>query len=189
MAAGDSKVSIANIGLSALGEDPIADINQGQKRAICMKGAFDRVLRALLEKHPWRFAKKLAQLAANPVAPAFGYGNAFDLPDDFVRMYDEIDDGEDWEIVGGQLMTDGGGPLNIVYIAFIQDPTKFPPLFCMMLGLELASDQCEAITQSDAKQAKVDKRLSDVRAEAFTSSAQQANPREWDDDILLRSRH
>lgn len=190
MAASDSRVSIINLGLAALGEDPISDIDAPYKRAIQMKAAYDRVLRQALESHPWRFAKKLAQLAANATPPAFGYGAAYDLPSDFVRMYDDVDDSDlDWEVVGNQLMTDAGGPLNIVYIYNHTDPTKYPPLFMTVLGLMLASDQCEAITQSDAKQARVDKRLSDVLAEAKTSSAQQANPREWDDDILLRSRN
>lgn len=190
MASGDSEVSIVNIGLAALGEDPISDINSPYNRAIKMKAAYHRVRRKVLEERPWRFAKKLEQLAASATPPAFGYGNAFDLPADFVRMYDEVDDSEqDWEVVGNQVMTNAGGPLNIVYIFDHTDPTKYPPLFCTLLGLELASDQCEAITQSDAKQAKIDRRLSETKAAASTSSAQQANPREWDDDILLRSRN
>lgn len=190
MSAGDSKVSIINIGLAALGEDPISDVNAPYNRAIKMNAAYDRVRRQALESHPWRFAKKLAQLAANATAPAFGYGAAYDLPADFVRMFDDADDGEqDWEVVGNQVMTDAGGPLNVVYIFDQTDPTKYPPLFCTVLGLMLASDQCEAITQSDSKQTKVDARLSAIMAQAKTSSAQQANPREWDADILLDSRN
>jgi hypothetical protein len=189
MASGDSQISVINIGLSAIGEDPITDINAPYKRAIGMKGAFDRVRRQALEMHPWRFAKTLAQLSASATPPPFGYGNAFDLPADHVRPFDDVDDSrQDWEIVGNQLMTDAGGPLNYVYVRDHRDVTQWPPLFCTLLGQMLGADQCEYITQSAEKQTKVDSKVSETLALARNSSAQASNPREFDDDILLRSR-
>lgn len=192
MAAGDSILEIVNIGLAALGEDPITDIDAPYKRAIGMKGAYDRVRRATLEAHPWRFAKKMDNLSSSASSPApegFGYANAFDLPADFIRPFDKKDDNQnDWEVVGNQILSDAGAPLRLVYIYDHADPTKYPPLFCKVLGLELALDQCVFITGSTERLTTVRQLRADALPDARTVSAQSASPRELDGDILLRSR-
>jgi hypothetical protein len=191
MAASDSKVTICNIGLLALGVDLITDINAPYRRAIICLNSFDRIRRECLEGAPWRFAKRQAQLAASTIKPAFQYDTAFDLPGDYVCMYeDDPNNGVtyNWEVFGNQLMSNAGVPCNIIYIYDCQDPKLFPPLFCRVLGLEIAVQNALALTQDSAKRQEAKTALSDAWAQARTRSAQQAMPDEWGGDVLLRSR-
>lgn len=188
MAVGDSIVSIVNTGLIALGEDPITDIAQNVKSAIVMKASYDPARRHLLGLHPWRFAKKLANLAANATAPSFKYANAFDLPSDFIRMYtDEDESRPDWEVMGGQILSDDTPPLQIVYVWNLTDPNRFSAQFSYVLGLELAVRCARALTGDAPSQTLILQRDSALST-ARTSSAQQASAAEWDGDVLLAAR-
>jgi hypothetical protein len=191
MAAGDSQVSICNIGLLALGVDLISDINAPQRRAIVCLNSWDRVRREVLEAAPWRFALKQAQLPANVNTPPFGYEAAFDLPGDFISMYMDDEDQDTswkWEIVGNQLFSNSGAPVNVYYVRDVSDPKLFPPLFCRVLGLEIAVQNALALTQDTKKRDEAKVALSEAWAIARTRSAQQALPSEWGGDILLRAR-
>ena len=191
MAGGDSQVSICNIGLLALGVDLISDINAPQRRAIVCLNSWDRVRREVLEAAPWRFALKQAQLAADVNQPAFGYEAAYDLPGDFITMYMDDEDQDisyKWEILGNKLMSNAGAPVNIYYVSDIHDPQFFPPLFCRVLGLEIAVQNALALTQDTKKRDEAKAALSEAWAIARTRSAQQALPTEWGGDILLRAR-
>lgn len=189
MAQGDSIVSISNICLVELGEDLIVDINQNVKRAIYCKQRYDDVRRGVMREHPWNCNKKQAQLAAATVPPLFGYGNAFQLPGDFLRFYKIADNDEaQWEIVGTMLYTDETAPLNIVYHYDLQDPTQFDALLTQTIGLSLAVALAVPLTQSEARGDRAAKKLQDRLDTARLISSQENSPREWDEDIWLRSR-
>jgi hypothetical protein len=191
MAKGDSQASICNIGLLALGVDLITDINAPQRRAIICLNSWDRVRREVLEAAPWRFALAQAQLAASTITPPFGYEAAYDLPGDFLTMYmddENADIAYKWEILGDQLLSNAGSPVNIYYIRDIADVKLLPPLFCRVLGLEIAVQNAIALTQDTKKREEAKQALSEAWTLARTRSAQQALPLEWGGDILLRSR-
>jgi|SRR5215471_4751042 len=191
MAAGDSQVSICNIGLLALGVDLISDINAPQRRAIICLNSFGRIRREVLEAAPWRFAMRQAQLPASVNQPPFGYNGAYDLPGDFLTIYTDDEDSDiayKWEIIGSQLLSNAGAPVNIYYISDVSDPKSFPPLFCRVLGLEIAVQNALALTQDTKKREEAKQALSEAWAQARTRSAQQALPTEWGGDILLRAR-
>lgn len=183
-------VSICNIGLIALGEDPIADMDEPYKTAILMKASYDRVRREVLEAFPWRCAKKQARLAASVSnKPVFGWDNAFELPADFVRMFQEQNASEpQWEVVGNLIFANTAAPFDCVYVCDLDDTTKMSPLLRRMIGLTLASELCEPFTQSTEKQRKIDAKLEAARAMAVTSSSQQASSEAWDIDVLLEAR-
>lgn len=189
MAAGDSIVGICNIGLIALGEDPIISLSDNRKAAILCSARYDQVRRATLASHPWGCTKKQIQLASSTTAPLFTYANAYPLPADFLRMIDMPENDEAvWEVVGNVLMTDEGAPLDIIYGCDLQDPTRFEPLLVEALGFALAAVLARPLKQSsDLKQemeGELDRRMSIARL----VSSQADSPREWDEDIWLRRR-
>src|SRR4051812_40773418 len=135
MAAGDSVVSICNIGLVALGEPPIVSLDDNRKAAIFCKARYDQVRREILAAHVWNFARKQARLAADLVAPLFDWTTAFPLPADFIRIYRLVKEPPAaFEVQGHALLCNETAPLNIVYIRDIDDPTKFDPIFTAALG-------------------------------------------------------
>jgi len=187
----DSIVDICNKALIELGEEPILSVfpPDANKRAQLCSIKYDCARQGLLEAANWVCARARAQLAADPVAPAFGYAYAYPLPADFIRMV-EIDDDEDWswEIEGRRLLTDFDPPANIIYICDLTDTTVMTPMFRDALALELASDLCMTLTQSTDKLAQIERKVADVRGRAQSASAQQDSPCEWDVDIWLRAR-
>jgi hypothetical protein len=194
MPAGQSIVGIANIALFELGEDPIASLADPNKRALACQARYDDVRLATLADAPWNCAKKLAQLAASPDVPPFGYANQYPLPADFVRMLRVADqdglglgDGR-WEVLGPMLMSDLGAPLNTLYIFDLQDPTRFDPKLAQTIGYALALEIAPGIVRDDSRIARIQQKYATRISEAKTISSQQNAPREWDADVLLRSR-
>lgn len=189
MAAGDSIVSICNIGLIELGEDPIAALTDRRKAAILANARYDQVRRSILRSAPWNCAKKQAQLAASTTPPAFTYANAYPTPADFIRMFDlPENDQAVWEVIGNTICTDEGSPLDTLYIFDLVDPTRFDPLLAESIGYAMGAALAVPLKQS--KQARNDL-LSIVEgklAAARLAASQENSPKEWDVDVWLRQR-
>jgi hypothetical protein len=189
MAAGDSSVSICNLALIAIGEDPITSLNDARKAAILCQALYDPTRREVLEMQPWKFAKKQAQLAASTTAPLFTYDNAFPLPADFIRMYDEPEeDNPEYEIMGSMMYSNDDSPFDMLYIFDNQDPTMFSPLFVQTLAMALGAKLAQPITQSIDKENEMAGKFQNYLDSAALVNSQQESARELDDDVLLRSR-
>lgn len=195
MSLGDSVVSICNIGMTALGEDLIANVfpPDNTKRAILCAQHYDETRRAVLRSFPWGCAKKYAQPAASATAPLFGYDNAFPLPADFIRALPLVDaDGDPlelpYEIVGRAMLTDADSPINLPYIYDLQDPTQFDPLLVQALGHGVAAMIAKSLGQSEAKRDKMLQIVEGNLESARLASSQEGSTPEWDVDVLLRAR-
>jgi hypothetical protein len=189
MAAGDSIVSICNIALIELGEDPIVDLAQNVKPAILCRARYDDVRRGVLRASLWSCNTAYAQLAASPTPPPFGWSQSYPLPADFLRMI-KIWDNSDakWEVVGRNLYTNEGAPLNVVYGTDLQDPSVMDPLLVQTIGYTLALDLCHPITNSNDIFDRVAKKMEGKLDIGRLTTSQENSPREWDEDVWLRSR-
>lgn len=189
MAAGDSATSICNIGLIELGEPPLVSLQDNRKAALICNARYDQIRREILQAYIWNEAKKQAVLAASPVAPLFTYGNAYPLPGDFIRMVDLPDNDQAvWEVMSGQLLTDEGAPLHVLYGWDLQDPTKFSPLLSTVIGLAIGVDLCKPLTGSLAERDRLLNMIQGKLETARLANAQQNSSREWDVDVWLRHR-
>ena len=197
MAAGDSPTSIANLALALLSEDPIGNIDppDNNKRGRLARQFYDPARRAMLAAAPWREAKRQAQLAAATTAPAFTYGRAYPVPADFIRWYDLPEDGgTDWEMmnlagVGLCVVTDAGPALDVTYVMDLDDCTLMSPLLVMALASEIGTLMALPLARDMSLKAACEAQRDRYLSLARSVSAQQANPREWDTDVLLRSRY
>jgi hypothetical protein len=189
MAAGDSIVSICNMALIAIGEDPITSLSDARKAAILCAQLYDPTRRELLEMQDWKFAKAQASLAASLTPPLFTYANAFPLPADFIRMWDEPEEeSPDYEIMGGNMLSNDDSPFNMLYVFDCQDPTQFSPLFVQALATLLGAKLAQPITQNIDKENELAGKFQNYLDSAALSNSQQESSREFDDDIWLRSR-
>jgi hypothetical protein len=194
MPAGQSIVGICNIGLIALGEDPITALTDPTKRAILCSARYNDVRQAAIRNYGFGCCKALTKLAAAATAPAFDWQVQYTLPADYIRVYGIMDvqgntlDSAEWEIVGPYLMTDQGGPLPLMYFFDLQDTTRMDALMSTVIGYELALEIAPAITRDEAKLARVTKMRDDKLRDGRFASAIEDSTKEWDVDILLRSR-
>lgn len=194
MAAGDSATSISNLGLAMLGEDPIANVDppDANKRGRLCAQFYDSSRRAILEARPWRCAKRQFQAAAAAVVLPFG-GTAYPVPADYLRMFDIRAQGHDWELMnpaglGLCIVTHAGAPLNEEYIFDLTDPTQMSALLVKAIAADMAVNLALPLTRDLGlkQQCALDREA--YLALAGTVSAQQATPRRFDADILLRTR-
>lgn len=194
MALGDSIVSVCNIALDALGENPVVSVfpPDNTKRAIACSRRYDDCRRFILRSHPWNGAKKQGRLAALAAPPQFGYANAFQLPADFMRLSDEglpRNRRDVWRIYGQALYTDIGAPLDFPYIYDLQDPSIMDPGLVHTVAAMLASEIGMSVTMSSAKVQNALKVLEGKGAMSRLVGSQDGSPVEWDVDIWLESRN
>lgn len=192
-----SEVSICNRALQLLGSDTIISLTDDNNRARAMNLAYQPVRDAEQERHRWRFCIKRDSLAALATAPSFGYAYQYQRPNDYLRLIEGGDltsaaDLSDYRtgssalysIEGDRILTDLGAPLNIRYLARIEDTSLFSPSFCEALSARLADDCCERITQSDSKRqlstAAYKRAIQEaVRANALEVATESQADSEW----------
>lgn len=150
-----SVVEICNRALQKLGAKRITSLTQDTPNARACNVAYEVLKKAELRSHPWNFAIKRAELAADATDPSWGRSKAFTLPEDFLRLLDDypedLSNSKDWQIEGKKIITDDSAPLYIRYIYDVTDPNEFDALFCEALSSRIAMEICEELTQSNSK--------------------------------------
>jgi hypothetical protein len=150
-----SKTEIGNRALQRLGQKRVVSFSDNTPEGRALNLCYDKVLKGELEKHPWGFAIKRAQLAASTDTLPFGSGTVYPLPADFcgIAPSDPLYDtnGNDARIEGRSLVVTRSAPANLRYIALITDPNYYTALFMDALELSLAISMCEELTQSTTK--------------------------------------
>jgi hypothetical protein len=150
-----SQTAICNRALEFLGQAPIVSIDEDRPAAKALRRVYAETRRALLEDHPWNFAKKRTSIPASATAPEWGFTSGFPLPMDFLALV-SIEDEPQFEIEADPsgsnwIVTSASAPLNILYIYDVTDTGRYPPTFVDAFASRLALDTCEDITNSNSK--------------------------------------
>lgn len=196
-----SQVDIANKALSILGAARITAITDNTKSARAISAHWDMVRRAEIRKHFWAFALKRDALPALADAPAWGFDTAYQLPADFLRLFQINDtfvvpaqtdyrtmDDSAWAIEGGAVLCNFGAPLKIRYVRDIMDTASFDPLFADVMAARLAYDACEEITNSTNKQAAAGERYKQCLNDAVRANSIERPPSGILDDSWMVAR-
>lgn len=187
-----SETQIANLALGRLGARRITSLTDGTEEANVVRLFYFDARDQLLEEYNWDFAILEAVLAADATAPLFDRANRFQLPSDYLRMLRPYPERNqitlDWIVQSGFIYTNDTAPLNIRYLAQINDPTRFSPSFRTALSLRLAADACEHLTQSNSKKDALLKEFEVAIANAKRIKAIQAVPMDSPMDTWLLAR-
>lgn len=196
-----SQVEIGNRALIKLGSAVIASFSDNEKPARLLSTIWDTVRRAELRRAFWSFAITRTTLPADASAPPWGFGNAFLLPADYLRLvqvndffavpsmsdYREGDDSA-YAIESGRILTDFSAPLKVRYIKDVTDPGQFDALFVEVLACALADEMCEALTQSNQKRQILAEGRKNALREAVRVGAVEKPPVGLPDDGLVLGR-
>lgn len=146
-----SQVRIWNRALILLGSvERVTSISDSAPLASQIRDLWHESRRGAIVVHPWNFAIRRGRLNRAGIAPAFGYSAQFLLPDDCLRWLPVGRDSCDWfegEEEGGFLLASETGPLNIRYIADVEDVLSWPAHFVELMAYKLAMDLAESATQ------------------------------------------
>jgi hypothetical protein len=120
---------------------------------------FDQTRNELLADFDWQFARVQTTVAADAVAPSFGYAKRYQLPTTTIKVLrvngvDEDENFGKWEIVGGYLHTDVTPTVQIETTAIVTDASKFPPVFTNMLTVTLAMKLSQLMESQPAPAAR-----------------------------------
>ena len=183
-----SKVNIANLGLTLLGNPPILDLDEDNDRARVMNRFYPDMRREVLGEGEWSFAVKRVALVAT-TSPIWWFSTAFALPADCIRVLN-IDGSQfdEWQ-VEGQTIVCFRTSLSIRYIFDNDDPTTYGPGFITSLGHRLAAAAAFPLTNS-TETARDMFRLYEkiVQAQKTVDSMQGQTPR-FDVTELESARH
>lgn len=185
-----SKVGIANGALQRLGAKRIEALTQDHPNARSMNAAYEPVRRALLRKYDWSFAIARGSIAADGAGPVWGDWDRYTKPNDFIRLLrdDESGTAVDWKIEGNFILSADGSPLEIRYIADIDDPNLYDATFVEAFECALAERCCEEVTGSTAKANKMKKDLDDAISEARRTGAIEKEAQEFPEDDWIAAR-
>lgn len=185
-----SKVAIANRALQKLGAKRIESLTQDHPNARSINACFDIVRDALLRKYDWSFAIKRESIAADASGPTWGNWNRYTKPNDYIRLLRNNESGQavDWKIEGDYILSADGAPLEIRYIARIEDPNKYDATFVEALASKIAYEICEEITGSTAKQDRAMADYDVAVADARQSGAIEKDSEEFPEDDWIAAR-
>ena len=186
-----SKVSIANGALQRLGARRIESLTQDHPNARSMNAAIDRVLKSEMRRYDWSFAIKRASIAADGTDETIlTTWNRYSLPNDYLRLLRDDESGlnVDWKIEGLYILSATSSPLEIRYLAFIEDPAYYDSLFVEAVECKLAAVTCEEITQSASKKESIKDDYDAAIAEARRLGSIEKAAQEFPEDEWLSVR-
>jgi len=147
-----TETDLTNRALSLIGEAPVSSLDDGTAAGRAVGLHFEPVRDSLLRSHPWDFATGRVELSRLSTDPPFGFGCAFSLPADCLRVvtFNGVDVElalNSFAIEGGQLLTDSTSAA-ITYVRRETDPSKWDANFAEAFSYRLASAVARALTGS-----------------------------------------
>lgn len=191
--AGISKVAIANLALSMLGEYRITALTDDTNPARAISTWYDQARKATLRAHPWNFVTRRADLTMLGDTPEYGFSYYYGLPTGFLRLLDfnpVTKDPYRLESVSGHgiALATSASDAVIKFIIDDDDPVHYDPLFIIAFAAKLAmAAQVQVTGTSDSGlRADLERRynfaLNEARSvDAFENPPQQPD---WQDDFI-----
>lgn len=184
MATALSDVEVVNLSLDLLRHsDKVTDISDPESETEALAARwYDVTRRSILRAFPWNFARKRAILSRNNASPAFGYPDAYKLPNDYLELvfigenYDE-DYETEYSVEDGQILINNAGAadLQICYISDVVLVGKFDALFLDLFTAELAIRLANSLTGINKSMKEIIAWRNELRAQARTKNGQE-NP-------------
>lgn len=177
-----SRLSLYNGALRELGSREIASLTEGRESRRVMDGIWnDGAVNYCLLQGFWKWSIRSQMITYDPnVSPGFGYQYAFELPDDFIRIYSICSD-EDFDnpIIrysdeAGYIYTD----YDTIYLQYVSNDTDYglnyslwPEAFVQYVQQYMASQGCIRLTQNQSKKDAIDKALKKSLIDARSKDA------------------
>lgn len=185
-----SVTGICNRALQLVGSaQRITNLTDNTREARALDRAYDPCRREELRVHPWNFAIKRAQLAADAAVPAFGPTAQFSLPADCLRVIMPSGAGSDWQLEGRKILVSSTAPFDLRYVSDEEDPTVFDAAFCEVLAARIALAIVEDLTQSTAKQEVLQATYTALYNRAKKTDAIENLPQPADDPSWVTDRY
>lgn len=191
-----SPVEVCNLSLDLLRHNQLItsiDTPETEEESLGSRW-YDATRRSVLRMFPWNFARKRATLSRISTAPAFGYSDAYKLPNDWISPVflgeDPVTGDTDYMVEGRELLINNSGAstLEAVYIRDAKEVVRFDPIFLMLLVAELAVVFGNSITGLNKSVSGMEKLRDRWEAKARAKNGQENKPRMRYESPLLTKR-
>lgn len=186
-----SDVTVANRALQKLGAKRIESLTQDTPNARSINACYEVLRDAELARYQWAFAIKRASVAADATDETIlDTWKRYTLPNDFISLIrdDETTGYVDWQQEGLYILSKTASPLKFKYVAKIEDPNFFNPLFVETLAGKIAMECCYEITDSNTKKESLKADYLNDLAEAKRLGFIQKAAQETKDDPWISAR-
>lgn len=140
-----TETDIANLALAVLDEAPISAISDDNTAARMANRHFAQTRKAELAKHEWAFALARDSVTGTDTGTGVGTMNwSYTIPANVLRITNVTYDGEprgipiNWRQRGTVILSDQAGPIILLTVKDVTDPTNWPPLFTDVVVTALA---------------------------------------------------
>lgn len=200
MARPTSEIHVVNLALALLHQAPISSITSPRVPAEDSAALiYDQVRRETLRSYIPNFARTYLKLTVSGTeTPAFGYSNAFKLPNDFIRLLAlgsvtiNADTPESLYSISGEFIytdhEDDTDTIKIYYIKDVETVRLWDALFIKLMRFQLAYDLGPDLGVPSKRLKDIREDLKDVKAEAAAISGQEDPPRRIERSRLLAAR-
>lgn len=158
-----TKTEIINLALSMLGANLITDPTDDSDEAQLANLHYEPARDSVLELQEWQFAIKRFTPAASTTEPLFGWGYAYPVPEDILRVLtcDNLDDHSvsvvdvtqygqiDWIIEGNMILANESA-IYVRGVRRVESEALFSPNFVYGLATRLAVLMAIPLTQSNS---------------------------------------
>lgn len=174
-----TQLALYNEALRLIGERRLASISENREPRRVLDDVWnDGAVNYCLEQGQWNFAMRAIEITASTATiPAFGYVNAFDKPNDFIRTCGVAED-EFFNVPLTRMVEEVGfwfADIDPLYVRYVSDAasygldlTRWPATFTKYVAAFLASEVVFTLTQSTDKQKYIlgimAQRLKDARS-------------------------
>lgn len=182
-----SNVEIANRALGQLAANKITDLEEDSPEARKINRVFVQVRDALLRRHNWHFATTRVSLPAEVSVPVWGYTRSYPLPPDCLKVR-EVNGSPTFSLErspsggGRAILSNDAPPLQIRYIARIEDPNEFDVAFAELFAARLAQECCRDVTGSTALAEELKSWAREALSEARRLNAIEEPPQQLVDE-------
>lgn len=169
-------VTLFNLALDVIVEQPISTISDNSAYARWLNRNFAPTVEAALRQQPWNFACEFFQLSQDVPKPAFRWHRQFTLPPDWLRVLPLTEGGYrngrpiPHEVKSNKLLTNASSPVPVELVMNRQNPGDWDPLFATMIAGRLAAGMAHRFTGKTSFLEKAQQ----MAKEAF-EEAEQAN--------------
>jgi len=185
-----SQTSICNLALRRVGDKTITSLTDSSKEASLCALLYEPILEQVLTSSPWNCALFRTQLSEDSSTPAFGWAHQYNLPNDpkCLQVQRMEDARYEWVREGDLLLTDVD-EAKILYIGYVNDPTKLSPHVVKVFYLNLAIELSFVLTQTNTIKGLLLEELQEAEKIARSIDSREGTPMRVDKSNWISSRY
>lgn len=182
-----SETAVANMAAQVLDDVQLNSLDDATPFGRFVGREFGHIRDEHLRAHNWNCVRKRALLAADAVAPEFGWSYSYTMPADCLRVWQIRTTWNEptsvpHEIEGRKILTNCAAPLPLVYISRPADFSIVDPLCARALGMRIAVLAASRVTGKLSYVDKARGMFAEAMDEAFRANALEGTPEQYTTD-------